>query len=203
MAIPAMPLAPVMLRGALVILEPLTTAHTEALTRVGLHPELWRLQPRPIASPAEMRAYVEQALNDQAQGVSLPFAVVHAPSGVVVGSTRYMEIAPQHRRLEIGFTWYTPRFQRSGVNVESKLLLLTHAFDVLKIQKVVFKTETLNHQSRAAILALGAKEEGTFARHLIADDGRMRDMVYFAIFDEMWPDVRRHLRSRLDRFAAR
>lgn len=195
-----MSLAPLTLRGSLVILEPLTVDHTEALARVGCHPELWRLQPRPIASLADMRAYVERALSDQTQGVSLPFAVVHQPSGTVVGSTRYMEIALHHRRLEIGATWYTPAFQRSGVNVESKLLLLTHAFEVLGVQKVVFKTEVLNRQSRTAILALGATEEGTFARHLIADDGRSRDMVYFAIFDEMWPDVRQHLRSRLHRY---
>ncbi len=197
-----MTLAPVTLQGALVILEPLTVGHTEALARVGLHPELWRLQPRAITSPAQMRAYVDQALHDQAQGVSLPFAVVHQPSGTVVGSTRYMDIALQHRRLEIGATWYAPHFQRTGVNVESKLLLLTHAFDVLNVQKVVFKTELLNRQSRTAILSLGAKEEGTFARHLIADDGRMRDMMYFAIFNEMWPHVRRQLRNRLDRHAS-
>ena len=195
-----MPLAPVTLNGSIVTLEPLTTAHTEALATVGLHPELWRLQPRVIATLADMRAYVELALEEQAQGKSLPFAVMHRASGSVVGSTRFMDIAPAHRRLEIGATWYTPRFQRTGVNVEAKLLLLTHAFERLDVQKVVFKTETLNHRSRTAILALGAKEEGTFARQLIADDGRPRDMVYFAIFDDMWPDVRRHLRQRLDRF---
>lgn len=194
-------IAPVTLQGALVRLEPLTVEHTEALVRVGLHPELWALQPRPVTTLQEMRAYVDQALHEQARGVSLPFAVVHAPSGSVVGSTRFMDIALPHRRLEIGETWYTPRFQRTGVNVEAKLLLLTHAFETLQVQKVVFKTETLNHRSRSAILALGAVEEATFARHLIADDGRRRDMVFYAIFDDMWPEVRRRLRGRLERFS--
>lgn len=184
------------------MLEPLRSAHAELLAQVGLHPELWELQPRPITSLADMRAYVEQALREQAQGVSLPFAVVHQPSGVVVGSTRYMDIALAHRRLEIGATWYTPRFQRTGVNVEAKWLLLTYAFETLHLQKVVLKTETKNQQSRTAILALGAREEGTFARHLFADNGRPRDMVYYAIFDDMWPEVRRLLRSRLEHHAA-
>lgn len=192
-------LTPVSLRGALARLEPLTLGHTDALAAVGLHPSLWALQPKAITSVVDMRAYVEVALEEQARGQSLPFAVVHGPTGMVVGSTRFMDIALPHRRLEIGATWYTPDYQRSGVNVESKLLLLGHAFEVLGMQKVVFKTETLNRQSRTAILALGAREEGTFARQLIADDGRRRDMVYFAIFDDMWPTVKRHLQDRLRR----
>jgi len=190
---------PVTLRGTLVTLEPLTLEHAEPLTRVGLSPSLWTLQPRPIQSAADMRAYVEQALEEQARGQSLPFAVIHRPTGMVVGSTRYMDIALPHRRLEIGATWYTPAYQRSGVNVESKLMLLAHAFETLGMQKVVLKTETLNRPSRTAILALGAREEGTFARQFIADDGRKRDMVYFAILDDMWPDVKRHLEERLNR----
>lgn len=196
-----MTLAPITLHGDLVTLEPLTPAHIEPLAEVGLHPPLWALQPRPVTSRAGMAAYVDMALEEQARGVSLPFAVIHRPSGTAVGSTRFMDIALPHRRLEIGATWYTPRFQRSGVNVECKLLLLAHAFEQLSIQKVVLKTETLNHQSRRAILALGAREEGTFAKHLIADNGRKRDMVYYAIFDEMWAEVKRHLRDRLDRGA--
>lgn len=178
---------------------PLTIEHTERLTRVGLHPSLWTLQPRPVKTLDDMRGYVAMALEEQARGQSLPFAVVHGPTGMVVGSTRYMDIALPHRRLEIGATWYTPAYQRSGVNVESKLLLLTHAFETLGMQKVVLKTETLNKQSRTAILALGAREEGTFVRQFIADDGRKRDMAYFAIFDDMWPAVKRHLQDRLRR----
>jgi RimJ/RimL family protein N-acetyltransferase len=137
------------------------------------------------------------------KGKSLPFAVAHNPAGTVIGSTRFMDIALAHRRLEIGATWYSPTFQRTGANVEAKLLMLTYAFETLFIQEVVFKTETLNTQSRNAILALGAREEGTFKRHLIADGGRLRDMVYFAIFEDMWPDVKLRLRARMARALAK
>jgi len=196
-----MPLAPVSLQGSLVSLEPLTHSRLPELTAIGLHPELWRLQPRAILSAADMRDYVEQALADQARGVSLPFFILRRADNTVLGSTRLMDIALEHRRLEIGATWLTPIAQRTGANVEAKLLLLSHAFDTMAVQKVVFKTETLNTQSRTAILALGAVEEGTFRRHLMAENGRMRDMVYFSILDTEWPAVRTHLRARLAQYA--
>jgi N-acetyltransferase len=193
------PLAPVFLHGSLVSLEPLTISSVPALAAVGLHPELWRLQPRVIVSVADMREYVEQALADQARGVSLPFVIVRREDRAVLGSTRFMELAPEHRRLEIGATWLTPAAQRTGVNVEAKLLLLSHAFESMGMQRVVLKTEATNIQSRTAILALGAVEEGTFRRHLIAENGRMRDMTYFSILDTEWPAVRDRLRARLAR----
>jgi RimJ/RimL family protein N-acetyltransferase len=196
-----MPLAPVSLHGSLVSPEPLTPSRVSELAAVGLHPELWRLQPRAILTETEMRQYVEQALAEQSRGVSLPFVIVRQADQTVVGSTRLMDIALEHRRLEIGATWLTPSAQRTGVNVEAKLLLLSHAFDTQAMQKVVFKTEALNTQSRTAILALGAVEEGTFRRHLIADNGRMRDMVYFSILDGEWPGVRARLRARLAQYA--
>jgi RimJ/RimL family protein N-acetyltransferase len=192
-------MTPVALRGTLVSLEPLQREHVPAFAAAGLHPELWRLQPRPVRTEADMAAYVEQALQDQERGVSLPFVIVRRADGAVIGSTRYMDVAPAHRRLEIGATWLDPRVQRTGANVEAKLLLLQHAFEALRMQKVVFKTETLNTQSRQALLALGAVEEGTFRRHLLADDGRPRDMVYFSILDGEWPRVRTHLQERLAR----
>jgi len=113
-----------------------------------------------------------------------------------------MDVALEHRRLEIGATWLTPAAQRTGANVEAKLLLLTHAFETMGMQRVVLKTEALNMQSRTAILALGAVEEGTFRRHLIAESGRMRDMTYFSILDDEWPDVRARLCARLQRRAS-
>lgn len=197
----AVPLAPVTLQGALISLEPLRNSNLSALAAIGLHPELWRLQPRAIVSVADMREYIDQALADQARGVSLPFVIVRRADGALLGSTRFMDIALEHRRLEIGATWLTPAAQRTGANVEAKLLLLTHAFDVIGIQRVVLKTEALNIQSRRAILALGAVEEGTFRRHLIAEDGRMRDMTYFSILDTEWPAVRARLRARLAQHA--
>jgi RimJ/RimL family protein N-acetyltransferase len=187
------------LHGARVRLEPLSPEHVPGLAAAGLHPDLWRLQPKAIDTEAAMQDYVARALDEQARGGSLPFAVVDVAGGAVIGSTRFMDIAPAHRRMEIGATWYTPSFQRTGANVESKLLLLTHAFESLGAQKVVFKTEAINTQSRQAILALGAVEEGTLRRHLIAENGRRRDMVYFSILDDEWPGVKTRLRARLDR----
>lgn len=166
---------------------------------MGLEPVLWHLQPRKIETATDMEAYVALALQEQQAGESLPFVIVERSRGQVIGSTRFMDIAPQHRRLEIGASWITPAHQRTGANLEAKLLLLTHAFEVLGMQKVVLKTETLNAQSRAAILGLGAVEEGTFRRHLLADSGRPRDMIYFSILDKEWPDARQRIRQRLAR----
>ena len=191
-----MPLVSVELSGAIVRLEPMQRSHAAALAEAGLHPELWRLQPKAIETPADMLGYIEAALEGQSRGASLPFAIVHRASGAVIGSTRFMDIALPHRRLEIGATWITPAYQRTGANVEAKLLLLTHAFEALEVQKVVLKTETLNSQSRRAILAIGAVEEGTFRQHLIAEGGRNRDMVYFAVFRSDWPDMSRSAFSR-------
>jgi N-acetyltransferase len=192
-----MALAPLTLIGKHVRLEPLSLDHTGALARVGLVPELWRLQPALIESEADMRRYVQAALDDQARGVSLPFAMLEPATGQVMGSTRYMDIALPHRRLEIGATWLAPAFQRSGANTEAKLLLLAHAFEALNMQKVVLKTEVLNTQSREAIARIGAVEEGVFRKHLIATSGRARDMVYFSILDAEWPGVKARLAARL------
>lgn len=192
-----MKIEPVTLAGRHVRLEPLTADHSAPLARAGLFPELWRLQPSPLETEEDMRAYVRSALDDQEKGMSLPFAIVDPEDDEVIGSTRYMEIAPRHRRLEIGATWITPSRQRTGANTEAKLLLLTHAFETLRAIRVVFKTEVGNVQSRAALARIGAVEEGTFRQHLIADSGRRRDMVYFAILDSEWPEVKERLRSLL------
>jgi N-acetyltransferase len=181
-------------------LEPLQAGHVEPLVAVGLEPELWRLQPKMISSTADMRAYVQEALDEQRREVSLPFAIVDLRSQLIIGSTRFMDIALPHRRLEIGATWLTPAAQRTGANIEAKLLLLTEAFEQLKVQKVVLKTETLNEQSQRAIRALGAVEEGTFRKQFIAESGRARDMVYFAIFAEDWTGTKRRLQGRLERY---
>lgn len=195
----AMSLEPVTLSGRVVRLEPLALDHVAALARVGLDPELWRLQPTAVDSPEAMRAYVEKALADRDLGTALPFAIVDARTDEVIGSTRFMDVAPRHRRLEIGATWLAPAAQRTGANTEAKLLLLGHAFERLGAIRVVFKTEAGNARSRAALARLGAVEEGTFRRHLLADSGRARDMVYFAILDDEWPGVK----ARLERLLAR
>ncbi|AZS79728.1 GNAT family N-acetyltransferase [Achromobacter spanius] len=194
---PIPPLHPVTLHGDIVRLEPLAAHHADALALVGLHPELWRLQPAPIATVDDMRRYVAHALEDAKAGTCLPFVIVQQSTGQIIGTTRYMDIALAHKRVEIGATWLTPASQRSGANTEAKFLLLRHAFETIGIIRIVFKTELSNTQSRAAISRLGAVEEGVFRKHLISQSGRTRDMIYFAILDEDWPSVKSRLLARL------
>ncbi|KAJ8137057.1 hypothetical protein OY671_009730, partial [Metschnikowia pulcherrima] len=158
--------------------------------------ERWRSQPDPVASADDMRRYVERALDGQAAGACSPFAIVRRADGQVIGTTRYMDIASPHKRSEIGATWLTPASQRSGANTEAKYLLLQHAFETIGIMRVVFKTEVTNSQSRQAILRIGGVEEGVFRKHLIAQSGRTRDMVYFAILDEDWPAAKARSSAR-------
>ncbi|WP_251880035.1 GNAT family protein [Achromobacter sp. Marseille-Q4954] len=192
-------LQPVTLAGEVVRLEPLTASHAEPLAQVGLHPELWRLQPEPVQTLDDMQRYVDRALAGQRDGNCLPFVIVRQDNGQVIGATRYMDIALAHKRLEIGGTWLTPASQRSGANTEAKFLLLQHAFETIGIMRIVFKTELSNMQSRQAILRIGGVEEGVFRKHLIAQSGRARDMVYFAILDEDWPAVKARLLMRMRR----
>lgn len=192
-----MSLQPVTLLGQTIRLEPLCLNHVPALTRAGLHAELWRLQPAPITTEDDMQGYVQTALDDQQHGSSLPFVIVDTRTDQLIGSTRYMDIALQHFRLEIGATWLTPAHQRSRANTEAKLLLLGYAFESLDIRRVVFKTEALNEQSRKALARIGAVEEGTFRQHLYTTSGRARDMVYFSILGQDWPNVKAGLISRL------
>ena len=192
-----MTLQPITLTGQSIRLEPLRLDHALALAAVGLYPELWHLQPAPIASEDDMRNYVQTALDDQQRGVGLPFVIVDVQSEQVIGSTRYMEITLAHFRLEIGATWLTPAHQRSRANTEAKLLLLGHAFEHLGIKRVVFKTELINEPSRKALARIGAVEEGTFRQHLYAVSGRPRDMVYFSILAQEWPSVKAKLTASL------
>jgi RimJ/RimL family protein N-acetyltransferase len=187
---------PVTLRGRTVRLEPLAPAHALPLARVGLAPDLWRWIPDAVTTEDEMRAYVATALDEQRRGVSLPFAIVDAATGDPLGSTRYGNIVREHRRLEIGWTWLTPSRQRTAANTEAKLLLLTHAFETLGAVRVEFKTDALNARSRAALLRIGATEEGVFRKHMQTGSGRVRDSVYFSIVDDEWPDRKARLLAR-------
>jgi N-acetyltransferase len=188
-----MDVQPVTLQGSAIRLEPLVMDHLPGLVRVGLDPELWRWIPTNVKSAEDMRAYVERALDEQRQGASVPFAIVEQFTGDVIGSTRYMNIDRPNRHLEIGCTWLTAAFQRGRSNTEAKLMLLTHAFETLGAIRVELKTDALNHTSRTAIARIGAKEEGTFRKHLITDAGRIRDTVYFSIIDSEWPAVKERL----------
>lgn len=198
----APPLAPVVLAGRHVTLVPLEAAHAEALADVGLDPELWRLTSSHVADRAGMRRWVEAALRDAAAGTALPFATTLAADGTAVGSTRLASYAPAHRRVEIGWTWVAPAWQRSAVNTEAKLLLLAHAFDALGCRRVELKTDALNLRSRAAIARLGAVEEGVLRQHMVTDAGRVRDTVYFSVLAAEWPAVRARLERRLASGAA-
>ena len=191
--------APVTLEGSRVRLEPLGMGHLGDLERAGGDPSIWRWLPSDHSRPGTMRAFVREALGLRDLGLALPFATVDLASGRAVGSTRYHYIEMHHRRLEIGFTWITPSFQRTHVNTESKLLLLGHAFDALGCRRVELKVDSENTRSRDAVLRLGAREEGLFRKHMLYPDGRNRDSVYFALLDEEWPGARARLVERLAR----
>ena len=190
---------PVTLTSPVVRLEPLTLTHAGALSlaRVGLDAELWRFIPTPITSPEEMHAYVATALDEQARGVSLPFAIVDAVSDAVIGSTRFANIDVRNLRLEIGWTWLARSHQRTRANTAAKRLLLGHAFETLLANRVELKTDVLNEKSRNAIGRIGAKQEGIFREHVVCASGRIRDTVYFSILASEWPQVRRDLDARL------
>ncbi|HXB54141.1 MAG TPA: GNAT family protein [Vicinamibacteria bacterium] len=188
-----MKVAPVTLRGRTVRLEPMAIDHVESLCRVGLEPDLWRWIPTPVTTAEEMLAYVTTALAEQRRGVSLPFVILEQSRNLIIGTTRYANIEPSDRRLEIGWTWLTSAHQRTGANTEAKLLLLTHAFEVLGAIRVEFKTDALNEASRGAIRRLGAVEEGTLRKHRITASGRVRDTVYFSVVDSEWPAVKARL----------
>jgi len=190
---------PVTLEGSVTRLEPLSLKHIVGLTAIGLDADIWRWMPTAIQTPGEMRGYVERALAARDGGTEMPFATIERSSGRVIGGTRYMNIEPHHRRLEIGFTWIAPAWQGTAINTEAKLLMLTHAFNALGARRVEFKTDSLNEKSRAALLGIGAKEEGTMRNHMVTDSGRRRHSVYFSVIEEEWPQVRQHLESRLAR----
>lgn len=192
-----MKVQPVTLEGRHVRLEPLSQAHHSGLCAVGLEPELWRFIPTPVRTPEEMAEYIQIALDEQARGASLPFAQIEPSSGRAIGSTRYGNIERTHHRVEIGWTWIAPAWQRTLVNTEAKYLLLKHAFETLGCLRVELKTDSLNQRSRNAILRIGAKEEGILRNHMICSDGRIRHSVYFSIVGAEWPEVRTRLQAKL------
>ena len=206
-----MEISPVTLEGKHVRLEPLSQAHEEALIAAASDGELWKSTVTIVpSSPAKMIDYIHAALNGQAQGRELPFVVIRKSgpgvplvktSGQVVGTTRFYEIRPNDRAVAIGYTWLSKSAQRTAVNSESKLLLLTHAFEHWRCNRVELITDVLNEQSRAAILRLGAKEEGVLRKHLILPSGRLRDSVIFSIIAEEWPEVRTRLTAKLEAVA--
>ena len=192
-------LEPVVLDGKYVRLEPLTVAHEKDLARAAADGELWNSDVTIIPKPDGMKAYIEAALKGFALGFELPFAIVRKSDSApqVVGTTRFYEVFPKDLKAAIGYTWLGKSAQRTPINTEAKLLLLTHAFETWKCVRVELITDVLNAQSRAAILRLGAKQEGILRKHLILPSGRVRDSVVFSIIDTEWPEVKASLISRL------
>ena len=190
---------PITLEGRFVRLEPLSEAHFEGLIEVGVDATLWRWTLSAIATADELRSYLNAALAAATAGREVPFATVERASGRPIGSTRYLSIDDQHRRLEIGYTWVASAWQRSAVNTEAKLLMLRHAFERLGARRVEFKTDSLNEQSRRALRGIGATEEGTLRNHMISQGGRARHSVYFSVIADEWPRVRDALEARLAR----
>jgi len=197
----SMDIFPVILEGPHVRLEPLSTSHEESLFSAAEDGELWNSTVTIVPSRDNIAAYIGTALRAQMEGSTLPFVIFRKASGRVVGSTRFFHIEKDHRRVEIGYTWLAASAQRSEVNTESKLLMLTHAFERWDCIRVEFMTDVLNNQSRKAILRLGAMQEGVLRNHMIMPDGRYRDSVCFSIIAAEWPDIKVKLEARLKQFA--
>jgi RimJ/RimL family protein N-acetyltransferase len=186
------------LAGTTVRLEPLREAHLDALCAIGLEPSVTRFMPVQLRTRELMAAYVRDAVAARAAGTAVPFVIALAGAKTVVGTTRYMAVDRANRRLEIGSTWIGRDWQRTGVNTEAKYLLLSHAFEERGCLRVEFKTDSLNERSRAALLRIGAVQEGVFRSHLITDEGRVRHSVCFSITAEEWPVVRQRLEALLN-----
>ena len=189
--------APVTLEGSIVRLEPLSLDHLDGLAEVAFDPTIWQWT---LARPTDvdgLRTWVEAALAHRAEGSEMPFATVDVASGRPIGSSRFMSIVPEHRRLEIGWTWVAPPWQRRGANQEAKYLQLRHAFEELGANRVEFKTDSLNERANPALLSIGATFEGTFRNHMIMPGGRLRHSNYYSVTREEWPDRKAKLEARL------
>ncbi|MBR8060759.1 GNAT family N-acetyltransferase [Burkholderia dolosa] len=185
------------LTGTHVELRPLDASDRQALLDAAADGELWNLKVTVVPGPDTIDAYLDTALRGRAAGTVMPFAIVERASGRVIGSTRFWKIDRGNRKLEIGHTWLGESAQRTRANTEAKWLLLAYAFDTLQCVRVQFTTDELNDRSRAAILRLGAKQEGIVRHERIMPDGRKRNSVRFSIIDDEWPDVNARLKAKL------
>jgi RimJ/RimL family protein N-acetyltransferase len=193
----------VTLEGHGVRLEPLVPGHGDALAAAASDGRLWELWFTSVPTVQEVPAYIALALAGEREGSMLAWAVRELGTGTIVGTTRYYDVAAAVHRVEIGYTWYAARWQRSHVNSACKLLLLAHAFDDLRCGVVALRTDRFNFASQRAIEGLGAHKDGVIRRHQLRRDGTVRDSVFYSILAEEWPDVRRHLELRLARHRTR
>ena len=190
---------PATLEGHGVRLEPLSREHEKGLAEAAQDGKLWELFYTSVPEPEKTRAYIDTALEGQSAGHMLPWVVRESSSDKIVGSTRYHDIIAAADRVEIGWTWYAQRVQRTHVNTVCKLLLFTHAFETLKCEVVGLRTDNFNFRSQRAIEALGAKKDGVIRHHWVRRDGSIRDTVMYSVLVHEWPDVKKHLLFRLRR----
>ena len=192
---------PVVLEGRGVRLEPLTQEHHDGLAAAAADGQLWQLAFTFVPEPGRTRAYIDEALDGQTRGQMIPWAVREMASGSIVGSTRYHDIIVTAGRVEIGYTWYARRWQRTHVNTACKLLLLSHAFETLGCGVLGLRTDILNLDSQKAIESLGAVKDGIIRRNMARRDGTVRDTVMYSVIVDEWAEVKRHLEQRLARHA--
>ena len=194
---PTEPIERIALRGMRVALEPLSAEHLPGLAAAIADGQLWSIPVTLVPHPDELSAFLKQAETRYAAQQERPFATIDLASGAIVGSTRFMAINREHRRVEIGFTFIAQRWQRSYVNTEAKYLMLRHAFEDWDCHRVEFITDVLNTKSRQAIQRLGAKEEGTLRSHMIMRDGRVRDSALYSVIRSEWPRVKSALETKV------
>jgi RimJ/RimL family protein N-acetyltransferase len=195
-----MEVKPVVLTGKHVRLEPMTEAHIPALAEIGVGQSFWDFMLYGNINTADdMRNWVLDILSRATKGTDLPFVAIHLESGRAAGATRYLNIVPQDRGLEIGGTWYGSEFQRTVVNTECKYLLLSHAFEALNCIRVQLKTDLRNERSQKAIERIGAVKEGVLRNHMILPDGRYRHSVFYSILDTEWLEVKKRLEEMMMR----
>ncbi len=189
--------------GRLVVVEPLAPEHETGLIEAASQPDMFAWMPVDMASSRDaLRDWLATSLQAAREGEQVPFAILDADTGAVLGSTRFLELRFEHLRAEIGWTWVTRAAWGTGVNIETKLLLLGHAFQRVGLRRVEFKTDARNERSRGALLALGAGFEGILRKHMVVRDGGARDSAYYSVIDDEWPAVKRHLQTRLSRLAS-
>lgn len=191
----------VTLQGQYTRLEPLSEAHIDGLAEIGMGHDFWKFMLYgAMNTKDDFRFFVTDLLEKEKAGTDLPFVAIHLPSGRIAGCTRYLNIMPKDKGLEVGGTWYGLEFQRTSVNTECKYLLFRHAFETLKCIRVQLKTDLLNARSQTAIERIGAKKEGVLRNHMITPEGRIRHSVFYSIIDTEWEDVKKRLEEMMKKY---
>lgn len=191
----------VTLQGKYVRLEPISEAHIDGLAEIGIGHEFWKFMLYgAMNTKDDFRFFVTDLLEKEKAGTDLPFVAIHLPSGKIAGCTRYLNIMPKDKGLEVGGTWYGLDFQRTPVNTECKYLLFSHAFETLKCIRLQLKTDSLNTRSQTAIERIGAKKEGILRNHMITPEGRIRHSVFYSVIDTEWEDVKKRLKEMMKKY---